>query len=78
MSNLNKDNLRNGYHQRVKDKKDYADATHQHSKKLEIEEAQLLTKLQQTFQTEKRMTVILQETNDLSPVKLKAQKQESN
>lgn len=78
MSNLNKDNLRDGYHQRVADKKNYANDTEKYSKKLEIEEAHLLTKLQATFQTEKRMNMILKEVSDSSPVKLKAQKQESN
>lgn len=78
MSNMNKDNLRQNYHQRVADKKSYANQTQQYSKKLELEEAQLLSKLQQTFQTEGRMKVRLQEVSDSSPVKLKAQKQESS
>ena len=79
MSNLNQQNLKSGYENRVRDKKDYAANTNQVSKKLELEEAQLLNKLQKTYQVERHMTEVLNKTSDASPVKqLKAQKQASN
>lgn len=69
MSNLNQHNLKMGYEGRVKDKKEYANATNQHSKKLELEEAQLLNKLQKTYQQERHMTELLNKTSEASPVK---------
>ena len=75
MSNMNQQNLKMGYEGRVKDKKEYAAATNQVSKKLELEEAQLLNRLQKTYQAERHMTELLNKTSDASPVKqLKAQK----
>jgi len=51
MINDNSDNLKNGYEQRVKDKKEYANETNDMSKLLEQEEAMLINRLQQTYQT---------------------------
>ena len=79
LSDLNVTNLKGSYEMRVKDKKDYANHTQQISKKLEIEEAQLLNRLQKTYQTEQKMESILKNVSDSSPFvkKVQAQKKES-
>ena len=55
---------------RVKEKNDYAMATEMYSKKLELEEAQMLNRLQKTYQAERHNTELLNKMNDSSPVKL--------
>ena len=76
---MNLSDLKGSYERRVKDKKDYAQETNNISKRLEIEEQQMLNKLQKTYQTERHMTDILNKVCDSSPVKmLKAQKQQSH
>ena len=59
MNTLNQDNLRGNYELRVKQKKDYAKATNEYSKKLETEEQQMLNRLQKTYQTERAMSDML-------------------
>lgn len=54
---------------RVKDTHDFANRTEQYSKKLELEEAQLLNKLQKTYQAERHMTDMLKQVSDKSPIK---------
>ena len=73
LSNLNETKLKGSYETRVKEKKDYAEYTNQIAKQLEIEEQQLLNRLQKTYQTEQKMTELLNEVKDGSPVKLKLQ-----
>ena len=55
---------------RVKEKNDYAMATEQYSKKLEMEEAQMLNRLQKTYQAERHNTELLNKVSDSSPVKM--------
>ena len=80
MSNMNKQNLKNNYEFRVKEQNEYAKMTQNHAKILEKEEAQLIERLQKTFQTERRMTELYNKISDDSPVKKKlaAQKQTSD
>lgn len=52
MVNDNSDNLKSNYEMRVKMKKDYAADTENVSKLLEQEEAMLINRLQQTYQTQ--------------------------
>ena len=49
MSQMNVSSLNEGYQKRVRDKQEWAQATEAYSKKLEVEEAQLLNKLQKTY-----------------------------
>ena len=69
VSAMNVQNLKSGYDYRVQEKKDIARMTEDYNKKLEIEEAQLLNRLQKTYQTERHMTDMLNKVSDASPIK---------
>ena len=69
--------MKNNYEQRVFDKKEYANMTNEETRRLELEEAMLVQKLQKTHQTERRLTDHLNKVCDQSPVKLMAAKKSS-
>lgn len=71
MNQSNLMNLNQSYMNRVKDRHDDAFRTEQAAKKLEQEEAQLLNRLQKTYQTERNMVEQLNKVNDMSPIKAK-------
>ena len=72
MSAMNVQNLKGNYEQRVQDKQNYAQHTQDFTKQLALKEGQLLSRLQKTYQTERKLTDTLNEVCDKSPVKLKA------
>lgn len=74
---MNMQNLKSGYNMRVQAKKDFARRTEEHSKKLEVEEQQLLSRLQKTYQQERHMTDMLNKISDTSPIKLMQQNKAS-
>ena len=77
VSAMNVRSLKGDYEVRVAQKKDVARRTEEYTKKLEIEEAQLLSRLQKTYQTERRMTDMLNKVSAASPVKAFAEKKGS-
>lgn len=58
------------YEMRAKQKRDYGVMCLNKSKELEMQEAQMLNRLQKTYQTERSMTEQLNKLNDQSPHKL--------
>ena len=74
---MNVHNLKSGYETRVQEKKNIARMTEEYNKKLEVEEAQLLNRLQKTYQTERNMTDMLHKVADASPIKMMQQKKGS-
>ena len=63
--------LNQTYMNRVKERHDDAFRTEQLAKKLEQDEAQLLNRLQKTYQTERNMVAQLNKVNEMSPIKAK-------
>ena len=59
MSVMNRSQISDGYKIRIKEKKDYATQTLSAAKKLELEEAKLMGRLQKTYQTERAMSDML-------------------
>ena len=55
---------------RAKQKLDYGNACIEKSKQLEMQEAQLLDRLQKTYQTERSMTEQLNKLSETSPVRI--------
>lgn len=78
VSQMNAQNLRGGYEARVKERKDLARMTGEYTKKLEVEEAQLLNRLQKTYQTERAMTDMLNQVSEASPIKAMQNKRGSS
>ena len=74
MSAMNVQNLKQNYQHRVAEKKEDARQTEDETRRLELEEAMLVQKLQKTHQTERRLTDHLNKVCDQSPIKLMAQK----
>ena len=71
MNQSNLMSLNQSYMNRVKGRHDDAFRTEQVAKKLEQEEAQLLNRLQKTYQTERNMVEQLNKVNEMSPIKAK-------
>ena len=74
MNDLNKQNLKGSYNERIQKTKEDANQTESIAKKLEMEEQMLVQRLQQTYDREKRAVQKLYEANAKSPMVQKSSK----